>query len=50
MGKIYWSEIAQHDLEDIANFIARDAPFYAIEFVENLIHHTRQLIHHLKIG
>lgn len=43
MGKIYWSEVAESDLENIGNFIAKDAPIFAIEFIESLLAHTRNL-------
>ncbi len=50
MGQVYWSQIAQQDLQNIGNFIADDAPEYAIEFVENLMHHTRILPNHPRLG
>ena len=50
MGKVYWSEIAQFDLENIGDFIAADNPIFAIEFIENLLRHTRNLESHPHIG
>jgi len=50
MGKIYWSKIAQTDLENIGNFIATDAPIFAVEFIENLLRHTRNLKNFPLIG
>jgi len=50
MGKVYWSKIAQSDLENIGNFIAIDAPIFAIDFIENLLRHTRNLENYPNIG
>lgn len=35
--KIRWSEIAEADLADIHDHIARDVPYYAEQFVDRLI-------------
>lgn len=38
-----WAETALDDLDDIAEFIARDSPFYAASFVEELRSAARSL-------
>ncbi|MES0491652.1 MAG: type II toxin-antitoxin system RelE/ParE family toxin [Leptospirales bacterium] len=50
MGKVHWSEIAQFDLENIGDYIADDPPIFAIEFIENLLQHTRNLENYPFIG
>jgi plasmid stabilization system protein ParE len=37
MGKIRWSKTAQQNIEEIADYIAQDSPFYAINFVERIL-------------
>ena len=41
--KIYWSEIAEADLNDIYDYIARDVPSYAELFVDRLFDATDKL-------
>jgi len=38
--KINWSEIAEADLDDIHDYIARDVPYYAELFIDRLIKTT----------
>ena len=38
--KIQWSEIAEADIDDIYDYIARDVPYYAELFVDKLITQT----------
>lgn len=48
--KIHWSEIAEADLNDIYDFIARDVPYYAELFTDHLIESTDKLEDHPRIG
>jgi toxin ParE1/3/4 len=48
--KIQWSEIAEADLDDIYNYIARDVPYYAELFVDQLIEATDNLENHPLMG
>jgi toxin ParE1/3/4 len=41
--KIVWSESAWIDLETVADFIARDSPYYAASFVREIRNHARSL-------
>lgn len=50
MGKIYWSLIANQDLEEIADFIAKDSPFYAINFVEKVLQYVERLTDFPELG
>jgi len=43
MGKVHWSIISQVDLEEIGNFIARDSPYYAIDFVDRIIEQVESI-------
>gem|GEM_PF-6271716 len=36
MPKLHWSEVAEADLDDIYEYIARDVPYYAEMFVDRL--------------
>jgi toxin ParE1/3/4 len=38
--RVVWTESAWTDLESIADFIARDSPYYAASFVRNIHNHT----------
>ena len=35
--RIDWSEVAEADLDDIYDYIARDVPYYAELFIDQLI-------------
>ncbi len=48
--KLYWSDVAEADLDDIYDYIARDVPYYAELFVDKLIESTDKLEDHPKIG
>jgi addiction module RelE/StbE family toxin len=48
--KIYWSDIAEADLDDIYDFISRDVPYYAEQFIDRLIDATDKLEAHPRIG
>lgn len=41
--KVVWTESAWIDLEAIADFIARDSPYYAASFVREVRSHARSL-------
>jgi toxin ParE1/3/4 len=41
--KIVWTESAWIDLETVADFIARDSPYYAASFVREIRNHARSL-------
>jgi len=41
--RIIWTEAASTDLEDIADYIARDSPYYAASFVREILAHARSL-------
>lgn len=48
--KIKWTEPAEKDLEELFLYIARDAEFYAEQFVEKLVETTNILIEQPKLG
>ena len=50
MGKIRWSKTAQQNLEEVANYIAQDSPYYAINFVERISQDIEKLSNFPKIG
>jgi len=35
--RITWSDVAEADLDDLYDYIARDVPYYAEQFVDRLI-------------
>ncbi len=35
--RISWSDVAEADLDEIYDYIARDVPYYAEQFVDRLI-------------
>jgi len=43
MGRISWSLTAQHDLESIGDYIAKDSPFYAVDFVERILQYVEEV-------
>ncbi len=48
--KLHWSDIAEADLDDIYDYIARDVPYYAELFIDHLIDATDKLEDHPRIG
>ena len=50
MAKLHWSEVAEVDLDDIYDYIARDVPYYAEMFVDRLIEATDKLEDHPRMG
>lgn len=50
MEKIYWSVSSQKDLENIAEYISQDSPFYAVDFVEKIILGVDKLMDYPKLG
>jgi len=50
MPKLHWSEVAEADLDDIYEYIARDVPYYAEMFVDRLIEATDKLEDHPRMG
>lgn len=50
MGKIYWSITARKCLQEIADYIAIDSPFYAVNFVERILEQTDKLSKFPEIG
>ena len=41
--RVIWTETAWIDLETIADYIARDSPYYAASFVREIRDHARSL-------
>ena len=50
MEKIYWSLSSQQDLENIAEYISQDSPFYAVDFVEKIIQAVDKLMDYPQLG
>lgn len=48
--KIRWSDIAETDLEQLYDYIARDVPQYAEQFVDRLIESVGVLLDHPQVG
>lgn len=48
--RIEWSEVAEADLDDIYDYIARDVPYYAALFIDQLIKATDNLEDHPRLG
>ena len=48
--KIVWSNIAEADLDDLYDYIARDVPYYAEQFTSRLIDAVATLTDHPNIG
>ncbi len=42
--KINWAEVAWGDLESVADYIARDSPYYAAAFVREVLVASRTLV------
>ena len=48
--RIEWSKVAEADLNDIYDYIARDVPYYAELFIDQLIKATDNLADHPRLG
>ena len=48
--KLHWSEVAEADIDDIYDYIARDVPYYAELFIDRLIEAVDKLENHPEIG
>ena len=48
--KLSWPDVAEADLNDIYDYIARDVPYYAELFVDRLITATDKLEDYPRIG
>ncbi len=48
--KLEWTEPAENDLSEIYDYIARDVPYYAEQFIDRIIEATGKLADHPKIG
>lgn len=47
---ITWSDVAEADLDDLYDYIARDVPYYAEQFVDRLIEAVGVLKDHPRLG
>ena len=47
---ITWSDIAEADLDELYDYIARDVPYYAEQFVDRLIEAVGALKDHPRLG
>ena len=50
MGTVHWSVAAHKSLEEIADYIAQDSPFYAVQFAEGVLDYVDKLHEFPKIG
>jgi toxin ParE1/3/4 len=48
--RIVWSDVAEADLDDLYDYIARDVPYYAEQFVDRLIEAVGVLKDHPRLG
>lgn len=48
--RLRWSDIAEADLDQLYDYIARDVPYYAEQFVDRMIEAVGVLREHPKIG
>jgi plasmid stabilization system protein ParE len=48
--RIEWSRRARNDLRDLKNYIAKDSPFCARQFIERIIRTVETLTERPKIG
>lgn len=48
--RITWSDVAEADLDDLYDYIARDVPYYAKQFVDRLIEAVGALQDHPSLG
>jgi toxin ParE1/3/4 len=49
-ARLIWSPAAIGDIEEIAEYISRDSPFYAESVVSKIFESTQKLSNHPKIG
>jgi plasmid stabilization system protein ParE len=47
---ITWSDVAEADLDDLYDYIARDVPYYAEQFVDRLMEAVGTLRDHPRLG
>ncbi|MES9902442.1 MAG: type II toxin-antitoxin system RelE/ParE family toxin [Sedimenticola sp.] len=50
MFEVRWSDPALDDLEGIRDYIAKDSPFYAKQFIEHIFGHVEKLTSFPKMG
>ena len=48
--RVTWSDVAEADLDDLYDYIARDVPYYAEQFVDRLIEAVGVLKDHPRLG
>lgn len=48
--RIVWSDVAEADLDELYDYIARDVPFYAEQFIDRLIDAVGVLQDHPQLG
>ena len=48
--RIRWSDVAEADLDQLYDYIARDVPYYAEQFVDRLIEAVGVLQDHPQLG
>lgn len=48
--KVDWSEVAEADIGDLYDYIARDVPYYAEQFIDKLIDAVAMLAEHPLMG
>jgi toxin ParE1/3/4 len=48
--RVTWSDVAEADLDDLYDYIARDVPYYAEQFVDRLIEAVGMLQDHPRLG
>ena len=48
--RIVWSDVAEADLDDLYDYITRDVPYYAEQFVDRLIEAVGVLKDHPRLG
>jgi toxin ParE1/3/4 len=48
--RIVWSDVAEADPDDLYDYIARDVPYYAEQFVDRLIEAVGVLKDHPRLG
>ena len=48
--KVTWSDIAEADLDQLYDYIARDAPYYAEQFIDRIIEAVGMLHDHPQLG
>ena len=50
MSEIRWPDPALDDMEGIRDYIAKDSPFYAKQFIEHIFDHVEKLTNFPKMG